>query len=184
MVINKEFNPLIIEIILKRNWKTPIFITLFLLVIAFIYLRYTKPVYESIAVLQIVEEDKVGQVLGDVTKTSQGANLAQEVEFLNSDFLMNQTIKKLNLNVNLYSEGKLLTKDLYKQSTFEIVPISLIDSSLCGTRVDISLEGNKICLSYQKNGFNKKAYGFPNREIRNVDFTVFNFSFDAVSSIE
>jgi len=172
LVINKEFNPLIIEIILKRNWKVPIFITLFLLLIAFIYLRYTKPVYESIAVLQIVEEDKVSEVLGEVTKTSQGANIAQEVEFLNSDFLMNQTIKKLNLNVNLYSEGKLLTKDLYKQSTFEIFPIALIDSSLCGTRIDIAIEGGKICLSYQKNGIDKKVFGLPNHKIKNADFIV------------
>ncbi len=172
LVINKEFNPLIIEIILKRNWQTPIYITLLFLAIAFVYLRYTKPIFESTAVLQIVEEDKVSQVLGDVTKTTQGANLALEVEFLNSDFLMNQTIKRLNLNVNLFSEGKLLTKDLYKQSSFEVLPISLNDSSLCGSRIDITLIGGKICLLYKKDGLDTKAFGLPNHQIKNADFNV------------
>ena len=81
LVINKEFNPMIIGIVVQRHWKSPIYFILLFSLIAFIYLRYTKPVYQSNAVLQIVEEDKVNQVLGEVTAAAQGTNINQEVEF-------------------------------------------------------------------------------------------------------
>ena len=146
LVINKEFNPIIAGIVLQRNWKSPILLVIFFCSLAFIYLRYTKPVYQSNAVLQIVEEDKVSQVLGEVTTAVQETNINQEVEFLRSDFLLDQTIKKLNISTNLYSEGKLLTKDLYHSTRFKLVPIALKDSSLCNKRVDIEYSDGKIQL--------------------------------------
>jgi uncharacterized protein involved in exopolysaccharide biosynthesis len=147
VVINKEFNPMIVGIIIQRHWKTPIFLVALFSAIAFIYLRYTKPLYESNAVLQIVEEDKVSSVLGEVTATAQGTNINQEVEFLRSDFLLNKTIAKLNIYTDLFSEGKLLTKDLYKSTRFKINSIHLADSSLCGKRINIEFVNGKINLT-------------------------------------
>ncbi len=161
---------MIIGIIIQRHWKSPIYFILFFSFIAFIYLRYTKPLYESNAVLQIVEEDKVSEVLGEVTSAKQATNINQEVEFLRSDFLLNQTIKKLNISTNLFSEGKLLTKDLYKSTHFKIVPISLNDSTLCGKRIDIQYNNGKIELKYLKSGVPIVAIGLPNRSIKNSDF--------------
>ena len=170
LVINKEFNPIIAGIVLQRNWKSPILLVIFFCSLAFIYLRYTKPVYQSNAVLQIVEEDKVSQVLGEVTTAVQETNINQEVEFLRSDFLLDQTIKKLNISTNLYSEGKLLTKDLYHSTRFKLVPIALKDSSLCNKRVDIEYSDGKIQLKYEKAGIQKIVSGYPNKAIKNADF--------------
>ena len=161
---------MIIGIIIQRYWKSPIYFVLFFCLIAFIYLRYTKPLYESNAVLQIVEEDKVSQVLGEVTAAAQGTNINQEVEFLRSDFLLDQTIKKLNISTNLYSEGKLLTKDLYKSTNFKLIPVSLKDSSLCGKRIDILYNNGNIVLKYEKAGVQKIVSGLPNKLIKNADF--------------
>ena len=161
---------MIIGIIIQRYWKSPIYFVLFFGLIAFIYLRYTKPLYQSNAVLQIVEEDKVSEVLGEVTAASQGTNINQEVEFLRSDFLLDQTIKKLNISTNLYSEGKLLTKDLYKSTRFKLVPISLKDSTLCSRRIDISYRNGKVDLTYEKAGVQKMVSGLPNKLIKNADF--------------
>ncbi len=63
-IINKDFNPLILAEILRRHWFSPILFISFFLTAAFFYLRYTKPVYESEGIIQIVEEDKVKEVFG------------------------------------------------------------------------------------------------------------------------
>ena len=161
---------MIVGIIIQRYWKIPIFSVLFFSFIAFIYLRYTKPIYQSNAILQIVEEDKVSQVLGQVSSYNNGANIDQEVEFLRSDYLIDQTIKKLNFSTNIFSEGKLLTKDLYRSTKFKIIPISLKDSSLCGKRINILYNDGKIELNYEKSGVYKTVTGFPNKTIKNNDF--------------
>lgn len=161
---------MIVGIVLQRHWKSPILLILFFLALAFVYLRYTKPVYQSNAVLQIVEEDKVSQVLGEVTSAVQETNINQEVEFLRSDFLLEQTINKLNITTNLYTEGKLLTKDLYHSTRFKLIPIALNDSSLCGKRIDIAYNNGRIDLKYEKGGAQNVVSGFPNKTIKNADF--------------
>ena len=52
-IINKSYDSLLFRTILRRFWwLVPIFM-LFFFFIAIIYLRYTKPVYESQLILQI-----------------------------------------------------------------------------------------------------------------------------------
>jgi tyrosine-protein kinase Etk/Wzc len=173
LVVNKEFNPMIIGVILRRHWKIPFYFILIFSFIAFLYLRYTKPVYSVNSILQIVEEDKVGEVLGTVATSQKRTDISQEVEFLGSNLLIGRAISKINLDVNLNSEGKLLTKDLYKTKRFEIKAISLFDSTLCGKRIDILYSNKKIQLEYLNNGVKRKIKVVPNTAIKTNDFEIF-----------
>jgi len=65
LIINKEFNPIILGEIISRHWYLPFVYMSIFAAIAFMYLRYTKPVYQSSAVLQLVEQDRVKQALGE-----------------------------------------------------------------------------------------------------------------------
>ena len=128
LITNKQFNPMIVEIILRRHWKIPIISVLLISTIAFLYVRYTTALYETKAILQIVEENKVTDILGkEAVNVNQTSNLTQEVELLRSELLINQTIEKLGLHVNLYAEGKILTKDLYRETSFSIMAYQLFD---------------------------------------------------------
>ena len=64
IALNTDFNPQIIREIVRRHWFLPIIYIFLFSTIAFFYLRYTKPMYRSSAKIQIIEEDKVGDVLG------------------------------------------------------------------------------------------------------------------------
>lgn len=177
IVINKEFNPIILGQIISRYWFLPFIIMAIFAGIAFLYLRYTKPIYQSSAVLQLVEEDKMKQALGDkaLGVVNQGADLNKTIEFLRSEFLFEKAMNTLNTEVSVYSEGQLLTKDLYKSSNFTIDPLKLYDSSLCGQRIDIQFpfsNSNLMELHYLKNGTIKTARGVLNGRIKNEDFEV------------
>jgi cbb3-type cytochrome oxidase subunit 3 len=177
LIVNKEFNPIILGQIISRHWFLPFIIMAFFAGIAFLYLRYTKPIYQSSAVLQLVEEDKMRQALGDkaIGVVNQGADLNKTIEFLRSEFLFVKAMNTLETEVSIFSEGKLLTKDLYKSSLFKIKPLTISDSSLCGQRIDIRFApSNKdlIELHYVKNGTPKIARGILNGKIKNDDFTI------------
>ena len=64
-LLNKEFNALILNNVLRKHWNKPVILVVFGIITAFIYLRYSKQTYESSSIIQLVEEDKVKDVLGD-----------------------------------------------------------------------------------------------------------------------
>jgi len=126
-ILNKEFNAIILNNVLRKHWYKPVILVVFGIITAFIYLRYTEQTYESSSIIQLVEEDKVKDVLGDKGIVQASTDLSKEIEFLRSDVLFDAVLKQLNMNVSLFSEGKLLTKDLYGNAPFSIVIYSLYD---------------------------------------------------------
>jgi uncharacterized protein involved in exopolysaccharide biosynthesis len=169
IIINKEFNPIILGEIISRHWYLPLIYMCIFGSIAFLYLRYTKPIYQSSAVLQLVEEDQVKQALGEgaLSVQAKGSDLNKTIEFLRSEYLFEKAISKINTSVGVFSEGKLLTKDLYKSTGFKIVPIQIKDSSVCGLRIDVKYANNIIELHYNKNGKAKVIRGVLNGKFKN-----------------
>ena len=172
-ILNKEFNAIILNNVLRKHWYKPVVLVVFGIITAFIYLRYTEQTYESSSIIQLVEEDKVKDVLGDKGIVQASTDLSKEIEFLRSDVLFDAVLKQLNMNISLFSEGKLLTKDLYGNAPFSIVIYSLYDSSFCGKRIDLSIENkNNILLTYSHNGKIFKTKGTINNIIKTNHFQI------------
>ncbi|MBI3237374.1 MAG: hypothetical protein HYZ43_00770, partial [Flavobacteriia bacterium] len=151
LLINREYNPLVASTILKRYWWwTLLFVTCFT-AIAFVYLRYTKPIYDSSMVIQLGEKDQ-GKEIVDIENINTKDNIASEIELLRSELLFGMAIERLHMNVSLFSKGRILTEEKYLQSSFNVQPFQLKDSSLCDIPIWIELNGNKVKLSYQLNG--------------------------------
>ena len=173
ILINKEFNSIIFQNVIRKHWYKPFILLGFGLLVSFIYLRYTKQQFESVATIQVIEEDRVKDVLGSQGISQQTNDLSKEVELLRSDVLFNQMLNKLNLNLSIFSDGKLLTKDLYGYSPFSIIAYALKDSTLCGTRIGISIkDDNIINLSYEFSGVKYDISGKINQQIKNKHFEI------------
>ncbi|MEN2413826.1 GumC family protein [Flavobacterium mesophilum] len=89
------------------------------LVLAFVYLRYTTPSYEATTSI-LVKDEKKGGMLSELSAFadlglggSMKNNVDNEVEILKSRTLVENTIKRLNLDVALYVEGKVVDRDIY-----------------------------------------------------------------------
>ena len=159
LIVNDQFNPVILRNILIKHWYKPIVLLGFLFLAAFIYLRYTKPLYNSQAVLQIIHSNKVKQVLGEQAPTTQPDNLSKDVELLRSPILFEHAVQNLNLNTSVFNEGNLLTENLYGYTPFSILVKDLLDSSLCNTRIEIKpIETGDFELVFEyKNNLYKKT---------------------------
>jgi tyrosine-protein kinase Etk/Wzc len=129
-VVNKDFKPNVLLLVLRRNWfYLPLILTSFLFG-AFIYLRYTPPVYESKSIVQLGDKDQ-GQEILDIKSFSEKKDLSKTTELLRSQFLFERTINSMNFYVSYFVKGSILTEEKYLQSNYSVIPYVLNDSSLC-----------------------------------------------------
>ncbi|AEA44039.1 GumC family protein [Fluviicola taffensis] len=170
--INKDYNPIIAQVILRRYWWWVLLLIIFFMSVAFFYLRYTKPVYDSTTLIQLVEKDQGKQLL-EIDNINKRIDISTEIELLRSQLLFDMTIARMNMNVSVFSKGKILTEEKYHQNTFTILPYSLSDSSLCDIPIWIeTLENRKIRLSYSLLGRNYSKVSAINQTIKTSHFEI------------
>ena len=143
IALNTDFNLQILATVLKRHWYLPVFYISLSASLAFFYLRYTKPTYQSNAIIQIIQEDKTSRILGTESIGKTDKLLSKEVELLKSDVLFAQAIQSLNMETSIFAEGEVLTKDLYRSAPFEILIYHITDSSLISKRIDLK---SSVCI--------------------------------------
>lgn len=150
--VNTSFDIDILKIVIRKNWYFLVLISAILLSSAFLYLRYTKPVYESKMLIQISNEDQGADVL-DFKNVKEEASISREIELLRSEFLFEKALNRLDLQVSLFAEGDVLTEKRYNQSTFYIENSNVKDSTVFHTPIYIKpkTEGY-LELSMNRNG--------------------------------
>lgn len=95
--------------------------------VAFVYLRYTTPVYNTVATIIIKDDEKKGgspdlSSFEDFGMLSGfGTNSIQnEIGILKSRRLMKNVVKNLQLYIRYFAEGTVRTSELYEDSPFNI----------------------------------------------------------------
>ena len=172
LFINTSYDPLILRTIVRRYWLWVLGFVGIFVVLAYFYLRYTKPVYESSLMLQISNQDKAADVIDFENINTQDDDISAVVELLRSELLFERAVDKLNMSVSMFSRGKLLTEELYLTSSFNIQPYELVDSTLIGQEIGITTRNDQVILSYSKGGKNVKLKGPLNKHLTNDDMDV------------
>ncbi|RYZ22011.1 MAG: polysaccharide biosynthesis tyrosine autokinase [Chitinophagaceae bacterium] len=122
------------EFLFKYLRFLPLFILSLVLslIIAFFYLRYTAPTFQSRGALILTEDksasnsaDKFNQLFVD----DRSKNMANELEYLHSKALMQRVVADLGLNTQYYSKGKIKQLNVYKDSPYRLRVLSLADST-------------------------------------------------------
>lgn len=169
--VNTNFDLKVLKIVVKRNWYWCAIITALLFLFAILYLRYTKPIYESHMLIQLNSENQGADVL-DFNDVRKEGTIAKEIELLRSQMLFEKAIEDLPLSISYYSEGEFLTETLYKQGPIEIKPVLIKDQSLCGKPIYLSTSGEKAVMSFMHQG-ESLAYKFlPNTLLKTPFFDV------------
>lgn len=110
----------------------PVFVlsVAFALLAAFLYLRYTVPIYGVGGTMLIKNDqgngrpDKFEELFGN----SRTQNLQNEMEILRSRPLMERVVKALHLQYSYYVKGKIKTVNIYNQGPFLVRSLHLNDS--------------------------------------------------------
>jgi len=154
--LNKEFDFDIVKTVFKNNWYIIPIVILIGLSASFIFLRYTKPIYQSSAVIQRTSKDEGKRIL-EIDNFDQESILSEDVELLRSTFLLEKALRNLNLKISYYSEGKILTEEKYLQSPYHVTFLELRDSSLIGKPIYVRNNNEELELIVNKTK-NEKVY--------------------------
>ncbi len=122
--------------------------------IAYLVIRYTKPVYESSAVVKLHFENDaniLGLVADDQLQRSL-SDISGEIELLKSKLFLHRVAKALNYPVAYYAYGTYLVDERYDNSPIE-VSFKIHNPIYYDRNFDITLRDDKeFQLSYVKNG--------------------------------
>ncbi|PJJ11121.1 capsular exopolysaccharide synthesis family protein [Flavobacterium sp. 1] len=101
------------------------------LIFAFLYLRYTIPLYQASTTILVKDEKKGGMLselsaFADIGGIAGGmkSNVDNEIEILKSRTLIENTVKKLNLTVSIVFKGKITDNELYKEAPIEVILVN------------------------------------------------------------
>ena len=172
-IVNKEFDIQILFTVLKRHWWTPLVLVFIFWTIAFFYLRYTKPTYESTMMLQLSSRDNAKEVM-EIEGIDKGdGDLSAEVELLKSQLVFNQAIQSLNYPISIFSKGSVLMEDKYKSGDFNVQPYDLKDSTLVDIPIVLTVDNNKtVYLDYVHQGRKFGVRGKLNQHFKNDHFDI------------
>lgn len=98
---------------------------------AYVYLRYTVPIY-SVAGSMVIKSEQAGgrsDRFEDVFVNDKARNIQNEIEILKSRPLMKRVVDSLHLQFSYYAVGKIKTVNVYKQCPFWIKVVHINDSS-------------------------------------------------------
>ncbi len=120
-----------------RYWPYFIASVFFCLVMAFLYLRYTTPVYQSTATIIIKDEKKGGNIPGleafeglGLLGGMGGSSIENEMGILRSKQLITDVAKELQLNIRYFYEGDVQTSEVYANSPIDIQVLQQDDLQL------------------------------------------------------
>ena len=116
---------------------------LFLLILAlsiasaWLYLRYTPPIY-SVSSSLLIRKDNPNlggassgeNMFADIALFKSNTDKLNEIEILRSRTMMERVVRSLGLTTSYFVSGKVKTTNIYKDAPFEIQMYSLVDSNL------------------------------------------------------
>jgi capsular exopolysaccharide synthesis family protein len=121
----------------SRYWPWFVGSVLLCAVTAFLYLRYTTPVYQSTATIIIKEDKEGGSIPGleafegmGLLAGMGGSGIENEMGILRSKQLITDVAKELQLNIRYFFEGDVRTIEVYANKPIEVQILKQDDQKL------------------------------------------------------
>ncbi len=149
---NQQIDWLKLRLILKKSlpWLVGIFVISILA--AILFLRYTKPIYQSDSEIKLDQEDQSNMLgLPQYEQTSNFGLLASEMEIIQSRLFFNRVIETVNLNPQYFTYGNILDDEKYLTPPFK-VDYKILNANIYNLPIDVIIKDeNKFELSYTVN---------------------------------
>lgn len=140
------------------HWKWFVASVVVCLALAFVYLRYTIPVYNVTAKIMIKDDKKGGYTsemiaLEDLGFLGSTGGIDNELEVLQSKSLIKDVVKEMKLYVNYVGRHHLSKRDLYKETPIWVdVESGAIDDLVYGYSIELNITKDStfkiVCSTY------------------------------------
>ncbi|MBN8692995.1 MAG: polysaccharide biosynthesis tyrosine autokinase [Bacteroidetes bacterium] len=115
--------------------------------LAFLYLRYSQPIYESKSKIQIISDNTASKVLQFGQVEANGNKIAEAIEQIRSKVFLKRVVEKLAIEVSYFTEGTFKSNELYTASPY-FAKVNLKKPYLQGVKQQVDfkddLSGGKI----------------------------------------
>ena len=118
-LINDNFDLSIFLQILRKGWWVCAAMLLLSGTAAFLYMRYTAPLYESSCVIQINEEDRNASMLNFSNQYNK-TDLSKVLELMRSKEFLKKALSELPLEISYFNEGTFMSFEMYPDTPFKI----------------------------------------------------------------
>jgi tyrosine-protein kinase Etk/Wzc len=116
--INDELDIKLFLYIAKRNILFPIVFVILAISGAWLYLRYTPPIYQTSTTLQLGSQSQVTRILP--TADIYEDDMAKQIELMRSTIFLQRALSKLPLEVSYYTKGTVLNTESYRNTPFTV----------------------------------------------------------------
>ncbi|TVQ08946.1 MAG: hypothetical protein EA361_16020, partial [Bacteroidetes bacterium] len=116
--INDELDIKLFFYIAKRNILFPVIFVILALTGAWLYLRYTPPIYQTSTILQLGSQSQATRILP--TANIYDDDMAKQIELMRSSVFLQRALSKLPLEVSYFSKGRVLNFELYRNAPFTV----------------------------------------------------------------
>lgn len=143
---NIDFDKL--KIVIRNNWYWILIIFFVVNAAAYLYIRYTKNLYESESVLKLdIKKDATDLGIKNMVEDPSVNLLSGEIEIIRSKLFLNRVLDEVNFEASFFSVGHLLTEELYRNAP-AIVTYFNKNHSLYNTRINFrEISGEEFELS-------------------------------------
>lgn len=113
--------------ILRKNWYWLIIFPFLSVSVAYLYLRYTKPIFQSTANLKMEFKDESAGLDLRIGLNQENPidNIAGELEVIRSPLIYEEVLNNINLSVEYYAEGRILDNEMHGFSPIEVQALVL-----------------------------------------------------------
>lgn len=133
---------------------------------AYLYLRYTTPIYRVSGTLtfKMEESNRGGSKFEDIFLAKSVSDVQSEIEILKSQPLMERVVDSAKLQTSYYAVGKIKTLNIYTGCPFRLNILELTDSFIA-FRMNFTFTSedefrvNKEATKYKINDIFKNAFG-------------------------
>ncbi|MEQ9423842.1 MAG: polysaccharide biosynthesis tyrosine autokinase [Cyclobacteriaceae bacterium] len=87
---------------------------------AYLYVRYTKPLYESRSIIKLAVQNEASLIGIGNPFEAMSNGMSSEIELIKSDLFFTRVARTINYDVSYYYYGKILTEERYKNSPFRV----------------------------------------------------------------
>lgn len=129
-------------IIFTRNIFWLILFPIAASMLGYVFLRYTKPLYQSSSTLKLDVKNE-SSILGFQTLANDDvSDLSGEIELIKSKLIFDEVIRIMRLDVTYFAEGNILDEERYLNSPFQ-VEYTIKSNDFYDTRFNVDILSSK-----------------------------------------
>jgi capsular exopolysaccharide synthesis family protein len=146
-----------VVVVVKKNLLWVLLIFTACIAVAFAYLRYTKPIFESSATLQMEVKGIAPTLELGIFRNENSLNdyLIGESQFIRSNVVIDDVIKELQMYIAYYRKGRVLYEEKFFNCPFKVEDYEIKNKAFYNRQIFVEvIDTTRFILSYDFGGQN------------------------------